>query len=65
MVRGILYRYLIPSEVNYVMVRPLNVYGFMESGKTTLSLKISSRIEEEVGDKYGFICLVGRRQKDI
>ncbi|MEM4619996.1 MAG: hypothetical protein QW607_07255 [Desulfurococcaceae archaeon] len=65
MVRGILYRYLIPSEIDYVMVRPLNVYGFMESGKTTLSLKISSRIEEEVGDKYGFICLVGRRQKDI
>ncbi|MEM4618961.1 MAG: hypothetical protein QW607_01975 [Desulfurococcaceae archaeon] len=65
MVRGILYRYLIPSEIDYVMVRPLNVYGFMESGKTTLSLKISSRIEEEVGDRYGFVCLMGRRQKDI
>ncbi|MEM4620541.1 MAG: hypothetical protein QW607_10050 [Desulfurococcaceae archaeon] len=65
MVRGILYRYLIPSEVNYVTVRPLNIYGFMESGKTTLSLKIAARVEEEVGDKYGFICLVGRRQRDL
>lgn len=64
MVRGILYRYLIPSEINYVTVRPLNIYGFMESGKTTLSLKISSRIEE-VGDNHGFVCLVGRRQRDI
>ncbi|MEM4847447.1 MAG: hypothetical protein QW794_06790, partial [Thermosphaera sp.] len=63
--RGLLYRYLIPSSIDYVMLRPLNIYGFMESGKTTLSLKISARIEEEVGDKYGFICLLGRRQKDI
>lgn len=63
--RGLLYRYLIPSSIDYVMLRPLNIYGFMESGKTTLSLKISARIEEEVGDKHGFICLLGRRQKDI
>ncbi len=63
--KGRFYRYFIPEEIpGYVDLRVANIYGYMTSGKTTLSRKIAARIEEEVGDKWGFIYIEARRQLD-
>jgi len=64
---GDFYRYFDRREKpNYVDLIVSNIYGYMKSGKTTLSRKIGAKIEERCEEKkWGFIFIEGRRQQDV
>jgi len=64
---NIFYNYFDSKEKpNYVKLRVANIFGFMETGKTVLTRKIASRLEEICEKKsWGFLYIEGRSQHDV
>jgi len=67
MSKGEFYSYFDRREKpNYVDLCVANIYGYMKTGKTTLTRKIAARLEERCEKKkWGFIYIEGRRQQDV
>jgi len=67
MSKGEFYRYFDRREKpGYVDLCVANIYGYMKTGKTTLTRKIAARLEDKCAEKkWDFLFIEGRRQQDV
>ncbi len=65
--QGDFYKYFMRREKpSYVDLCVANIYGYMKTGKTTLTRKIAARLEKRCEEmKWDFLYIEGRRQQDV